>query len=1070
MDARGNVAMGRRTVAKQVERWGRRLLPCLAAVVLAWGSQAHAQATACNVVAVGSTNELAPAGTTVNFSYELVGGCAPAVDVQIAVVADATGGAVAAPTTANVPPATPQAFTLTMGPLSGQNGVVQVSCPTGGCTGTANFTFATNNVFVFTANVPVPVVTNQISAFQVGTNLVFNGGPGGLAVNYTRLPGSSLGQVAADAAGDTQLDQAIATAGNYQIVASLACPVAVVLEGCAAVAPVLFDVQVEPVSVTPVGATSVSGTAGNPVPLAVRFGSASIPAPNGTPMAWTVTAQPAGGDGVVTGGAVGAGGQSNATFNATVPGTYTVLADSGCGYCAVPTQAFNVTIGAAARQLVAITPANAAGTPGAPIEFGVRLLEAGVPVPGAAIVWTAAAPFVPGGALGATDAAGEARASFTPGAAGNFANVVIASHDPDGIAGNGDETSIAFAATITATPGLAIVSGDQQQAAPGAAFAQPLRVRVDNSGTPLAGATVLWSLTGDATLVPGGTTDAAGETTAQVTAGTTPGPVVVTASRQDNPAIQVSFQLAVSTPGALAIVSGDGQSLVAGTPSEPLVVELRDGAGAPVPGATIQWTTDAGSLASANATTDASGRASNRVTVASPGPVHVTASSALAGASVQFVLSGALENLPALDPAAREVAGALDKACPSLANLATRTAAQSDLYARCVELREAAAIDPAATAFALDQMMADLALAQANAGLSAAQSQFQNLKTRIAALRSGTGGSKFGGLALQTPTGPLSLGLLSYAFGPDEPTPEIGTDFDRWGFFMAGNIGRGESDPGKVNPAYDYDIDGLTAGLDYRWNDRWIVGGSLGLTRQDTGLPDDRGDLETRGWSVSGYTTYYRPDSWYVDGVLTWGRNRYEMDRRIVYTLPLPGGGSTTIDQRARSKSDGDLFSAAATFGRDFNRGAWSLGPYGRLLFTRLDFDPIEESLDAGPGTGLGLRIESRSVESLASVLGGKLTYTHSTNWGVLMPHLQLEWEHEFRDDPQALEARFLNDPSGTAMLLKGDALDTDYFRVGLGLSMVLAEGRSGFFYWEQLLAKDGTSQYNLALGFRMEF
>ena len=32
-----------------------------------------------------------------------------------------------------------------------------------------------------------------------------------------------------------------------------------------------------------------------------------------------------------------------------------------------------------------------------------------------------------------------------------------------------------------------------------------------------------------------------------------------------------------------------------------------------------------------------------------------------------------------------------------------------------------------------------------------------------------------------------------------------------------------------------------------------------------------------------------------------------------------------------------------------------------------------------------GLRIENRDVSSLASVLGGKFTYTHSADWGVLI-------------------------------------------------------------------------------------
>ena len=103
-------------------------------------------------------------------------------------------------------------------------------------------------------------------------------------------------------------------------------------------------------------------------------------------------------------------------------------------------------------------------------------------------------------------------------------------------------------------------------------------------------------------------------------------------------------------------------------------------------------------------------------------------------------------------------------------------------------------------------------------------------------------------------------------------------------------------------------------------------------------------------------------------------------------------------------------------------------------------------------------------------MLGGKLTYTHSTDWGVLMPHLQLEWEHEFKDDPQALEASFLHDPTSTPIFVRGDDIDTDYFRLGLGLSMVLSGGRSGFLYYEQVFSRDGVSQYNLALGLRLEF
>jgi len=172
----------------------------------------------------------------------------------------------------------------------------------------------------------------------------------------------------------------------------------------------------------------------------------------------------------------------------------------------------------------------------------------------------------------------------------------------------------------------------------------------------------------------------------------------------------------------------------------------------------------------------------------------------------------------------------------------------------------------------------------------------------------------------------------------------------------------------------------------------------------------------------------------------------------------------------ARSSSGGSMLEGAFTFGRDFQKGAFGIGPYGRLLYTRVNFGEINETLNPGAGSGLGVSIDSRTLTSFASQIGAKFTYAHSTSWGVLMPHAQVEWEHEFKDDPQAITAHFLNDPSSTPISFKGDVRDTDFFRLGVGMSMVMAHGRSGFFYVEDLVGRSGYSQYNLALGLRIEF
>ena len=164
------------------------------------------------------------------------------------------------------------------------------------------------------------------------------------------------------------------------------------------------------------------------------------------------------------------------------------------------------------------------------------------------------------------------------------------------------------------------------------------------------------------------------------------------------------------------------------------------------------------------------------------------------------------------------------------------------------------------------------------------------------------------------------------------------------------------------------------------------------------------------------------------------------------------------------------MLEAAFTFGHDFQKGGLSIGPYGRVLYTKLGFDQSVETLETGPGSGLAVVIETRDLTSIASQVGAKFTYSHSTDWGVVIPHVQVEWEHEFKDDPAQITTRFLNDPIAAPIVITGDPQDTDYFRIGLGLSMILSKGRSGFFYYEQVLGRDGYSQYNVGLGLRMEF
>lgn len=695
---------------------------------------------------------------------------------------------------------------------------------------------------------------------------------------------------------------------------------------------------------------------------------------------------------------------------------------------------------------------------------------AGNPAAGRTINWTNVAGLTSAIASSSvTDAAGRASMTFIYGSTPAIGTITAI----DSV--NGQRVVFTLTSTKAASTG-SIVSGNGQSGLPGTAGPQPIVIQLrDANNAPVAGKTVTWTVvSGPATLGPVTTlTDASGQAAASFNFGATAGTSIIQAQGPDSGQLLQAAVTALGNNQALSLVSGDGQELVANTPSAPLVVLLKDFSNLPVAGATITWTTTVGTLAAATSVTDTAGKATNTVTVPVAGAVTVTANSTLAASAVTFTLSTGLVTLPNLTPEQQAVAGAVDELCPALASKPSLTPEEADLLARCREITAAAALNPGATATALGELLTDTAQAQSSAATAAVNAQFQNINTRLTTLRAGSPAVNLSGLSFTGSGGVIPLAslmttLLGDAAGDAAPKPK--SNFSRWGFFASGNIGRGESDANRSTPAYDYDIDGLTAGLDYRQRDNWIIGGALGYTRQDTNLSGNQGDVAMNGWSLSTYSTYSFKELWYVDGVVTFGRNQYKMNRRISYTLPTAGGGTTTINQVASGHPSGDLFSTALTFGGDFHVRALGISPYGQLLYSRTGFDSYEETLRAGPGSGLGLAVDSRSVTALSGILGSRFTYTHSTNWGVMVPTAALEWQHEFKDDLQSISARFIHDPTGTLITLSGEPTDSDYLRLSVGLSLVLTHGRSGFFLYQRVLARTGQSQDDLSIGFRIEF
>jgi uncharacterized protein (TIGR03437 family) len=201
-----------------------------------------------------------------------------------------------------------------------------------------------------------------------------------------------------------------------------------------------------------------------------------------------------------------------------------------------------------------------------------------------------------------------------------------------------------FTVTQAQFSNFRITGGNNQQGAPGAVLPLPLTARTeDASGNPQVNVPVVWEA-----VVPGAVTitnassvsDASGTVTANVTLGSTVGPVQVRL-RNSSGTVQTLFTLQVNQVlTGLTRVAGDGQDAITNTNfAQPLIVQVVSAQGV-VPGVQVQFTSNSavtfpnGGLVAS----DSQGRASVVVRAGpNPGTGIVTAS--VSGLSVTFTLT-----------------------------------------------------------------------------------------------------------------------------------------------------------------------------------------------------------------------------------------------------------------------------------------------------------------------------------------------------------------------------------------------------------------------------------------------
>ena len=355
-----------------------------------------------------------------------------------------------------------------------------------------------------------------------------------------------------------------------------------------------------------------------------------------------------------------------------------------------------------------------------------------------------------------------------------------------------------------------------------------------------------------------------------------------------------------------------------------------------------------------------------------------------------------------------------------------------------------------------------IAAAQSNAAASQAATlgslavitstvQTTNIGLRLQALRQGATGVALSGLPLKLVASSEPVAGMSSMSALAKQSAVASSLPSRLGAFANVQGSFGNQDVTAREPGFDFHTVGATVGADYRFTDQFILGLAGSYLRTSLDLDGSAGDSRANGYSLSAYTNYYVLEKLYVDGIATFGWNTYDTERN-----------NTEGNGTARASTDGPQFSFSVGSGYDFNVGPLAFGPAVRVDYVRVHIDSYHET-GAGPSNA---RIDSQTIESLTTNVGGQARYVVSTAWGVLSPFVRAEWVHEFKGDNRTVTASV----GPTVVTLQTNTPDRDYLNLGIGMSATFKKGVSAFIDYDVVLGRTNFTSHAFTGGVRIEF
>ena len=235
---------------------------------------------------------------------------------------------------------------------------------------------------------------------------------------------------------------------------------------------------------------------------------------------------------------------------------------------------------------------------------------------------------------------------------------------------------------------------------------------------------------------------------------------------------------------------------------------------------------------------------------------------------------------------------------------------------------------------------------------------------------------------------------------------------------------------------FDADSTGFATGLEYAINEDVKAGFGYAFTDTDIDTARSKTDVDTH--TIFAYGEY-KPDAFYVNGVLSYGHSKYDETTRLA---------GLKSDYRVNT------FAAQAMAGYAIND---IFTPEAGLRYTSVRQRSYTD--------GLGARMSSKTVDTWTWVAGVKASKSFRAGDMTLTPDAKLALTYDFRRSGQARTVTLAN---GASYVADGENMKRFGVEFGAGMSATLGQTEIGLSYEGKF--KDHYTDHTILLNAKYNF